>query len=179
MFLLISSIVVVFYRSRCFHLHLVFIPTRFYIFFQETILKRARLLALAKSKYYLYFLIFFRICQWNVQRLTDSKLEEIRSLLTRPGNEHDRLDILILSETFCTQKVPDSFYNTDGYQLHRKDRMGKSGGGVLVYVNNSLQAKRREDLEAEDLEILWLEACPYKSSRSLFIGDVYRPPSLR
>ena len=57
--------------------------------------------------------------------------------------------------------------------------MEKSGGGVLVYVNNSLQAKRREDLEAEDLEILWLEACPYKSSRSLFIGDVYRPPSLR
>ena len=31
-----------------------------------------------------------RICQWNVQRLIDSKLEEIRSLLTRPGNEHDR-----------------------------------------------------------------------------------------
>ena len=37
-----------------------------------------------------------RFCQWNVQRLTDSKLEETRSLLTRPGNEHDRLDILIL-----------------------------------------------------------------------------------
>ena len=95
-----------------------------------------------------------RICQWNVQRLTDSKLEEIRSLLTRPGNEHDRVDILILSETFCTQKVPDSFYNTDGYQLHRKDRMGKSDSGILVYVNNSLQPKRREDLEADDLEIL-------------------------
>ena len=25
--------------------------------------------------------------------------------------------------------------------------------------------------------ILWLEVCPYKSSRSLFIGGVYRPPS--
>ena len=120
-----------------------------------------------------------RICQWNVQRLTDSKLEEIWSLLTPPGNEHDRLDILILSETLCTQKVPDSFYNTCGYQLHLKDRMGKSGSGILVYVNNLLQAKRREDLEAEDLEILWLEVCPYKLSCSLFIGGVYRPPSFR
>ena len=120
-----------------------------------------------------------RICQWNVQRLTDSKLEEIRSLVARPGNEHDRLDILILSETFCTQKVPDSFYNTVGYQRQRKNRMGKSGGGILVYVNNSLQAKRREDLEADELEILWLEVCPYKSSRSLFIGGVYTPPSCR
>lgn len=57
--------------------------------------------------------------------------------------------------------------------------MGKSGGGILVYVNNSLQAKRREDLEADDLEILWLEVCPYKSSRPLFIGGVYRPPYFR
>lgn len=120
-----------------------------------------------------------RICQWNVQCLTDSKLEEIRSLLTRPGNEHDRLDNLILSETFCTQKVQDFFCNTDRYQLHWKDRMGKSGSEILVYVNNSLHAKRREDVEAEDLEILWLEVCPYKSSRFLFIGGVYRPPSCR
>ena len=50
---------------------------------------------------------------------------------------------------------------------------------LLVYVNNSLQAKRQEDLEADDLEILWLEVCPYKSSRPLFIGGVYRPPSFR
>ena len=52
--------------------------------------------------------------------------------------------------------------------------MGKSGGGIFVYVNNLPQAKRREDLE-----ILWLEVCPYKSSRSLFIGAVYRPPLFR
>ncbi|PFX24901.1 hypothetical protein AWC38_SpisGene10487 [Stylophora pistillata] len=57
--------------------------------------------------------------------------------------------------------------------------MGKSGGGILVYINNSLQAKRREDLEAEDIEILWLEVCPYKSRRSLFIGCVHRPLSFR
>ena len=34
-FLLIRPVVVVFYRSRCFHL--VFSITRFYIFFEETI----------------------------------------------------------------------------------------------------------------------------------------------
>lgn len=39
-----------------------------------------------------------RICKRNVQRLTDSKLEAIRLFLTRPGNEHDRLAILILSK---------------------------------------------------------------------------------
>ena len=38
-FLLIRSIVVVFYRSRC--LHLVFSSTRFYIFIEETINKES------------------------------------------------------------------------------------------------------------------------------------------
>ena len=46
-------------------------------------------------------------------------------------------------------------------------------------IEIALQAKRQEDLEADDLEILWLEVCPYKSSRPLFIGGVYRPPSFR
>ena len=46
-------------------------------------------------------------------------------------------------------------------------------------IEITLQAKRQEDLEADDLEILWLEVCPYKSSRPLFIGGVYRPPSFR
>ena len=30
-------------------------------------------------------------------------------------------------------------------------------------IEIALQAKRQEDLEADDLEILWLEVCPYKS----------------
>ena len=41
------------------------------------------------------------------------------------------------------------------------------------------RVKRQEDLEADDLKILWLEVCPYKSSRPLFIGGVYRPPSFK
>ena len=120
-----------------------------------------------------------RICHWNVQHLTDSNLEEIRTMLTQPSNERNRLDILILSETFCSKKVPDSFYSTHGYHLYRKDRVGKSGGGILAYVNNSLHAKRREDLEANYLEVLWLETCPYKSKRPLLIGGAYRPPSCK
>ena len=53
--------------------------------------------------------------------------------------------------------------------------------GQVIFITSCdiFQAKRREDLEAEDLEILWLEVCPYKSSHSLFIGGVYRPPSFR
>ncbi|KAL9977819.1 hypothetical protein ACROYT_G015268 [Oculina patagonica] len=50
-----------------------------------------------------------KVCHWNIQHLTDSKLEEIRVKLTNPNNGEDKPDILILTETFCSAKVPDSF----------------------------------------------------------------------
>ena len=94
----------------------------------------------------------------------------------RLSNDQDRLDILIL---FCSQKVPDSFYGIHGFQFHRKDRVGKSSGGILAYVNNSLKTKRRGDLEANEFEILWFEICPHKSKRPLVVDGIYRPPSYR
>ena len=117
-----------------------------------------------------------RLCHWNVQRLTDSKLEELRIFVT---NTHKELDILVITETFCTSRIPDSFYSIPDFQLHRKDRLGKSGGRILAWVRSSLHVKRRDDLETNDLETLWLEVCPYKSKRPLFVAGVYRPPSYR
>ncbi|PFX22610.1 putative RNA-directed DNA polymerase from transposon BS [Stylophora pistillata] len=123
--------------------------------------------------------VSLKVCHWNIQHLTDSKLEEIRVRLTNSNNGEDKPDILILTETFGSAKVPDSFYFIPGFQLHRKDRIGRSGGGILAFVNSSLQVKRREDLEETDLECLWLETCPFKSKRPLLIAGVYRPPSYK
>lgn len=115
-----------------------------------------------------------KICQWNIQRLTDSKHEELKMLLNTTQSD---MDVLILSETFCSKDVPDSFYGISGYVIFRKDRFGKIGGGIMAYVKESLQVKRRNDLETENVETLWLELCPYKSKRPLLIAGVYRPPS--
>jgi hypothetical protein len=34
---------------------------------------------------------------------------------------------------------------------------------VFIYVNENIKAVRRTDLEAEHIEILWLEVYPHKS----------------
>ena len=120
-----------------------------------------------------------KVCHWNIQHLTDGKLEEIRVKLTNLNNREDKPDILILTETFCSAKVPDSFYSTPGFQLHRKDRIRTSGGGILAFVNSSLQVKRCEDLTKTDLECLWLKTCPFKLKRPLLIAGAYRPPSYK
>ena len=95
-----------------------------------------------------------------MQHLTDSKFEEIRALLTQSSGELHGLDICILSETFCTGKLPDTIYGIPGYQVYRRDRIGKSGGRLLVYVNNLVQVKRRLDLEDNDIETIWFETYP-------------------
>ena len=120
-----------------------------------------------------------KVCHWNIQHLTDSKVEEFRVKLTNSNNEEDKPDILILTETFCSAKVPNLFYSTPGFQIHRKDRIGRAGGGILAFVNSSLQVKRREDLEETDLECLWLGTCSFKSKRPQLIAGVYRPPSYK
>ena len=115
-----------------------------------------------------------KFCHWNVQRLTDSKLEELKLFVT---NLHSDVDALIITETFCQPKIPDSYYSIPGFNLHRKDRVGKSGGGIMAWIRNSLEHKRRMDLGSDIVEALWLEVFPYKSKRSLLTAGVYRPPS--
>ena len=92
------------------------------------------------------------ICHRNIQHLTDSKFEKICNLQTCPSKELFGLDILILSGTFCTEKIPLTFYSIPDYEVYRKDGIGKSGGGLCVYVKNSIQTKRRTDLETDDTE---------------------------
>ena len=61
--------------------------------------------------------------------------------------------------------------------MYRRDRIGKKGGGMLVYVNNRLISSQRDDLMSTDCEILWLEVYPFKSKRPILVASVDRPPS--
>ena len=67
-------------------------------------------------------------------------------------------------------------YDVPGFSIYRRDRVSRCGGGVLVFVNEELKLIRRDDLENLDLEVIWLEVCPFKSNRSFFISGIYRPP---
>ena len=78
--------------------------------------------------------------------------------------------------TFLDNKVDDALLQIDDYVFERKDRYGKSGGGILVYISKSVQYKRRHDLESDQLEMIFLEIL-VPNSKSLFLCSAYRPPS--
>ena len=86
--------------------------------------------------------------------------------------------MLFLIETFLKPKVPDSVFEIPGYFMYRKDRPGvKQGGGILASVNFKLKENRRIDLEEKEIETLWLDIFPFKSTRPVLVGALYRLPS--
>ena len=61
-----------------------------------------------------------------------------------------------LTETSCSEKVLDSFWFPHDTKCIVKIQLAKCGGGIVAYVNVSLDFKRREDFGEIDLECLWL-----------------------
>ena len=65
-------------------------------------------------------------------------------------------------------------FKVDGFQTpFRKDNNFNGGGGLIVYVRNGLNAKRREDLETNNTPCLWLEITPI-DCKPFLVGNTYR-----
>ena len=70
--------------------------------------------------------------------------------------------------------------NIDEFSSERKDRhetRDKLGGRLAVYISNSLNYKRRKDLESNHLESVWCQL-DFKNTKSILICYVYRPPDM-
>ena len=66
-----------------------------------------------------------------------------------------------------------------GYNIEFKNRPTKKGGGVLLYVNDSLSYAVREDLStsSEFFESMFIEI-ETKNMKNIIIATIYRAPGL-
>ena len=48
-----------------------------------------------------------------------------------------KVDIAVITKTHLKKKHADHHFAIDGFVLFRRDRAGRRGGGVAVYVNSS------------------------------------------
>ena len=68
-----------------------------------------------------------------------------------------------MCETKLNSRKLTSAFRIPGFHLlFRKDNHTNGGGGILVYVKDHIIAKRRDDLESNDIACLWLEISPNK-----------------
>ena len=84
-----------------------------------------------------------------------------------------------VSETWLSDHNCDLF-GLDGYHFEENHRSSRSGGGVGLFIKNSIEFLRRKDLEVNNdvMESIFIEVpvCEALSSRKVLIGVVYRPP---
>ena len=90
-------------------------------------------------------------------------------------------DVLCITESWCSDKIPDACLQIPGYSLYRRDRQdGRAGGGIVCYIRNCIPIiKCWTELNNEDLETLYLTLSPRKLPRGIShisLGVVYHPP---
>ena len=119
----------------------------------------------------------YNIGHLNIQGLCGdklSKLSEISLMLT--SKENEKIHIFGMSETKLKNHKPTGTFKIDGFQTpFRKGNDTNGGGGIIVYVRDNINAKRREDLETNGISCLWLEISPVRG-KSFLVGNMYRPP---
>ena len=118
------------------------------------------------------------LCNLNIQHILP-KLDELRTIMSTDKCP----DVLGVCETFLASHVSDGQISIEGYDLIRKDRSDTQdkcarGGGLIFYYRNTLNCKRRPELEISKLETIWVEF-PLPNSKPILICTVYRPPSVQ
>jgi len=106
----------------------------------------------------------------NINSLVEH-IDELRVVMI-----NQPLDILAINESKLDDNDSDNMLSLRGYTLVRRDR-NKQGGGVCVYLRDSLSFKRLHDFEEQNLELIALEIQKPNSKPFLFTAW-YRPPKL-
>ena len=112
--------------------------------------------------------LFVSLMHLNIQSLKP-KIDIIRGNLSN-------FDILCFTESWLNPTTLDSEIELPGFDPpYRNDRLGRHGGGVIVYCKDFLVAKRRVDLEIRNTECVWIEFSLKKEK--YLLGTFYRPPN--
>ena len=84
---------------------------------------------------------------------------DLSSFITLHG-----VHIMALAETWLDSRDSDESIRLDGFQLFCWDRSLRRGGGVAAYVSETINARRRSDLESDEIELLWIEVSSGKTT---------------
>ena len=111
-----------------------------------------------------------KIAHINVNSLRN-KIDQVRFLTCRQS-----IDIMCITETRLDDKITNYDICIDGFQLIRKDRIGRVGGGVCIYVKTEISYIVRTDITTTPLiACAWIELTGLHNTNTL-VCCIYRPP---
>ena len=110
---------------------------------------------------------YLSLCHSNVRGLTYNRLRDLKVSLA------DTYDVITLSEIFLSP-LNSTDIEIPGFSIICRDRLG-FGGGLIVYIKNSIAFKRITTFEIDLIENIWIERSTLDGK--LLICNVYRPPN--
>ena len=96
-------------------------------------------------------------------------IDELRAVLV-----NSPLEVMAVNETRLDESIPDELFSVPGYNVIRIDRY-RQGGGVAIYLKESIPFFSRHDLARADLEAVTVEISGSHSKP--FLVTWYKPPS--
>ena len=85
--------------------------------------------------------------------------------------------IIGITESWATPGISDAELGMTRYVIFRKDRLGRRGGGVILYIKESIQAYEiKLEKQPECEEAVWFNIVTGNST--LTVGLVYRSPNI-
>ena len=85
--------------------------------------------------------------------------------------------ILSVTETFAKEGLNDGAFKLDKYTMYRSDRVGRDGGGTILYVRNNVEQRVCRALNTHKCESsAWCWVIE-KGGRKILVGSVYRSPN--
>ena len=85
-------------------------------------------------------------------------------------------EVAVITETHLKKKHAQGVETIPGYVAYRRDRAGRRGGGVAIYVREDFTSERCEFNIDSDLELLWIKL--KQPACTVPIGVIYHPPKL-
>ena len=107
------------------------------------------------------------VCHINITSITKHREE----LLAR----FSKYDIISVNETNLKSERP---FSLTGYNIFRNDRVGKSGGGVLIAIKCHIKSREILNKTSKMNELITVEI-ETQSLKSILISSIYVPPTAK
>jgi len=100
------------------------------------------------------------------------------------GNKQEELEAIVQQDSHDLVAIPETWWDDshdwsaamEGYKLFRRDRRGKRGGGVALYVRDCFDCVELNDCD-DEVDCLWVKMRGKATKADILLGVCYRPPN--
>ena len=113
-----------------------------------------------------------KVCYFNARSIVN-KVVYLENLL-----KTSEYDLVLIVETWMKENLPDALVTPNGYNITRRDRIGRNGGGLMVLNKTSCTVVEIRLTDAEFFEYLCVDMISYASKTTLRFYCIYVPPDI-